>query len=79
MSEKIKTAIFQYLLMHLSVDKLKVIVHAFVGRSNSFQAEAFSQLYDQQTRSVHVYVYVLLYQTVAILRGLRRTRKNSVP
>ena len=36
MSEKIKTAIFQYLLMHLSVDKLKVIVHAFVGSSKQF-------------------------------------------
>ena len=41
-----KTAIVQYLLKHLSVDKLKMMVqnfvHAFVGRSNPFQVEAFS-------------------------------------
>ena len=27
-----------------------IFAHAFVGRSNPFLAEAFSQLYDQQTR-----------------------------
>ena len=46
--------------------------HAFVDRSNLFQAEAFSHLYDQQTRSV------LLYQTVAIWDITQKNKNNSI-
>ena len=35
-----------------------VFTYAFVGRSNPFQAEAFSLLYDQQTRPVHMYYFI---------------------
>ena len=48
-----------------------ILAHAFVGRSNPFRAEAFLQLYDQQKRPVHMYYF--------ILRGLSRTRNNSIP
>ena len=31
-----------------------IFAHAFVGRSNPFQAEVFLQLYDQHKRPVHM-------------------------
>ena len=54
-------------------EKCSLFARAFVGRSNHFQAETFSQLCDQQTRLLTNY-FIKQWRSG---KGLRRARNNS--